>query len=301
MSDVRRGSGAAGQKTTRKTSMMSQADLRAAIERYATEVPRGEEAAALETFQSLKAALNAGTVRAAERDGDGIWRVNAWVKTGILLGFRLGRMGPAATGGPFPFYDKDTYPLRAVGAGDGIRIVPGGSAIRDGCYVAPGVVCMPPMYINVGAYVGEGTMVDSHALVGSCAQVGRRVHISAAAQIGGVLEPAGALPVIIEDEVLVGGNCGVYEGTVVRERAVLAPGTVLSGGTSVFDLVHNRLYRREGDRPLEIPAGAVVVPGARPVKAGAGAAAGISLYTPVIVKYRDEKTDAAVRLEDLLR
>ena len=275
--------------------------LRSQIERYAADVPPGEEAAALEVFQALKTALNAGSVRAAERGADGRWRVNSWVKTGILLGFRLGRMGPAAPGGPFPFYDKDTYPLRAMSPEQNVRIVPGGSAIRDGCYVAPGVVCMPPMYINVGAYVGEGTMVDSHALVGSCAQIGRRVHLSAGAQIGGVLEPAGALPVIIEDGVLVGGNCGVYEGTVVRERAVLAPGTILTGGTSVFDLVHDRVYRREGDQPLEIPPDAVVVPGTRPVKAGAGAAAGIALYTPVIVKYRDEKTDTAVRLEDLLR
>ncbi|HEV2086499.1 MAG TPA: 2,3,4,5-tetrahydropyridine-2,6-dicarboxylate N-succinyltransferase, partial [Gemmatimonadales bacterium] len=264
-------------------------------------VPPGEEAAALEAFQALKTALNAGSVRAAERGSDGRWRVNSWVKTGILLGFRLGRIGPAAVGGPFPFYDKDTYPLRAMSSAQNVRIVPGGSAIWDGCYVAPGVVCMPPMYINVGAYVGEGTMVDSHALVGSCAQIGRRVHLSAGAQIGGVLEPAGALPVIIEDGVLVGGNCGVYEGTVVRERAVLAPGTILTGGTSVFDLVHDRVYRREGDQPLEIPRDAVVVPGTRPVKAGAGATAGIALYTPVIVKYRDEKTDTAVRLEDLLR
>lgn len=277
------------------------ADLRAAIERYAEGVPSGEETDALEAFRLLKAELNAGTVRAAERGTDGVWRANAWVKAGILLGFRLGRIGPAATGGPFPFYDKDTYPLRDIGPDQGIRIVPGGSAIRDGCYIGTAVICMPPMYINVGAYVGEGTMVDSHALVGSCAQIGRRVHLSAAAQIGGVLEPAGALPVIIEDEVLVGGNCGVYEGTVVRERAVLAPGTILSGGTAVFDLVHDRVYRREGDQPLEIPAGAVVVPGTRPVKSGPGAAAGIGLYTPVIVKYRDEKTDTAVRLEELLR
>jgi 2,3,4,5-tetrahydropyridine-2-carboxylate N-succinyltransferase len=275
--------------------------LRGQIERYAADVPPGEEAAALEVFQALKTALNAGSVRAAERGPDGRWRVNSWVKSGILLGFRLGRIGPAAAGGPFPFYDKDTYPLRAMSAAQNVRIVPGGSAIRDGCYVAPGVVCMPPMYINVGAYVGEGTMVDSHALVGSCAQIGRRVHLSAGAQIGGVLEPAGALPVIIEDGVLVGGNCGVYEGTVVRERAVLAPGTILTGGTSVFDLVHDRVYRREGDQPLEIPPDAVVVPGTRPVKAGAGAAAGIALYTPVIVKYRDEKTDTAARLEELLR
>ena len=268
--------------------------LRSQIERYAADVPPGEEAAALEVFQALKTALNEGSVRAAERGPDGRWRVNSWVKSGILLGFRLGRIGPAAVGGPFPFYDKDTYPLRAMSSAQNVRIVPGGSAIRDGCYVAPGVVCMPPMYINVGAYVGEGTMVDSHALVGSCAQIGRRVHLSAGAQIGGVLEPAGALPVIIEDGVLVGGNCGVYEGTVVRERAVLAPGTILTGGTSVFDLVHDRVYRREGDQPLEIPPDAVVVPGTRPVKAGAGAAAGIALYTPVIVKYRDEKTDTAV-------
>lgn len=276
-------------------------ELRALIERYAEGVAPGEETAALEAFRALKAELNAGTVRAAERGADGVWRANAWVKAGILLGFRLGRIGPAATGGPFPFYDKDTYPLRAMAPDQGVRIVPGGSAIRDGCYIGTAVVCMPPMYINVGAYVGEGTMVDSHALVGSCAQIGRRVHLSAAAQIGGVLEPVGALPVIIEDEVLVGGNCGVYEGTVVRERAVLAPGTILSGGTAVFDLVRDRVYRREGDQPLEIPAGAVVVPGTRPVKSGAGAAAGIGLYSPVIVKYRDEKTETAVRLEELLR
>ncbi len=275
-------------------------DFRAAIERYAAGVPGDEEAAAREAFEALKAALNAGTVRAAERGPDGVWRANAWVKAGILLGFRLGRIEPALDG-PFPFFDKDTFPLRPIGREDGIRVVPGGSAIRDGCYVARGVVCMPPMYINVGAWVDEGTMVDSHALVGSCAQIGRRVHLSAGAQIGGVLEPAGALPVVIEDEVLVGGNCGVYEGAVVRERAVLAPGTILTGGTAVFDLVHDRVYRRDGDRPLEIPAGAVVVPGARPVRSGPGAREGISLYAPVIVKYRDERTDASVRLEELLR
>lgn len=302
MSDLRRGGGKAGKNASRRTdTSLSDGELRVAIERYSSAVPSGEEPNALAAFEALKAALNAGTVRAAERSPDGTWRANAWVKTGILLGFRLGRIAPAAVGGPFPFYDKDTFPLRAVGPAAGIRIVPGGSAIRDGCHVASGVVCMPPMYINVGAYVGEGTMVDSHALVGSCAQIGRRVHLSAAAQIGGVLEPAGALPVIIEDEVLVGGNCGVYEGTIVRERAVLAPGTILSGGTSVFDLVNDRVYRREGDRPLEIPAGAVVVPGTRPVKSGPGAGAGIGLYTPVIVKYRDEKTETSVRLEELLR
>ena len=281
--------------------MPAVAELRAELERYAGGVPQGEEPAALKAFRTLKAELNSGRVRAAERGSDGRWRPNPWVKAGILLGFRLGRVGPAATGGPFPFFDKDTYPLRALGPQDGVRLVPGGSAIRDGCYVAPGVVCMPPMYVNVGAYVDEGTMIDSHALVGTCAQIGKRVHLSAAAQIGGVLEPAGALPVIIEDEVLVGGNCGVYEGTVVRERAVLAPGTVLTGGTVVFDLVHDRTYGRDGASPLEIPPGAVVVPGSRPVRSGAGEAAGISLYAPVIVKYRDEKTDTAVRLEELLR
>ena len=275
--------------------------LRQAIERYHKEVPTGEEAEAREVFRALKEGLNAGSIRAAERAPDGRWRVNSWVKTGILLGFRLGHIGPAAAGGPFPFFDKDTYPLHAFQVSDNVRIVPGGSAIRDGAYVGPGVVCMPPMYINVGAYLGEGTMVDSHALVGSCAQVGRRVHISAGAQIGGVLEPAGAMPVIVEDEVLVGGNCGIYEGAIVRERAVLAPGTLISAGTAVFDLVHDRVYRRDGDRPLEIPAGAVVVPGTRPVKQGPGLHAGISLYAPVIVKYRDQKTDAAVRLEELLR
>jgi 2,3,4,5-tetrahydropyridine-2,6-dicarboxylate N-succinyltransferase len=282
-------------------SVETTAALRAELARFGGPVPPEEESAARVAFLELKAALNAGAVRAAERGPDGRWRANAWVKAGILLGFRLGRVQPAASGGPFPFYDKDLFPLRRIAQDDGIRLVPGGSAVRDGCYVAPGVVCMPPMYVNVGAYVGEGTMIDSHALVGSCAQIGRRVHLSAAAQIGGVLEPAGALPVIIEDEVMVGGNCGVYEGTIVRERAVLAPGTLLTGGTAVFDLVHDRVYRRDGDRPLEIPAGAVVVPGTRPVRSGPGERAGIGLYTPVIVKYRDEKTETAVRLEELLR
>jgi 2,3,4,5-tetrahydropyridine-2,6-dicarboxylate N-succinyltransferase len=284
-----------------KDPVSSREELRAEIERYATGVPEGEEARALGAFQSLKQLLNSGAVRAAEPGPDGTWRVNRWVKSGILLGFRLGRVTQVLSAGPFPFFDKDTYPLRSISPADGIRIVPGGSTIRDGCYVAPGVVCMPPMYINVGAYVGEGTMVDSHALVGSCAQIGRRVHLSAGAQIGGVLEPAGALPVIIEDEVLVGGNSGVYEGTIVRERAVLAPGTILSAGTSIFDLVRDQVYRREGDRPLEIPAGAVVVPGSRPIRSGPGAEAGVSLYAPVIVKYRDEKTETAIKLEELLR
>lgn len=275
--------------------------LRAAIERYVGGVPAGEEHAARDAVEALKALLNTGTVRAAERGPDGRWHANTWVKAGILLGFRIGAIVPAAEGSPFPFFDKDTYPLRKLRITDGVRVVPGGSSIRDGAYVARGVVCMPPMYINVGAYVDEGTMVDSHALVGSCAQVGRRVHLSAAAQIGGVLEPPNAVPVVIEDDVLVGGNCGVYEGTIVRERAVLAPGVLLTGGTPVYDLVHDRVYRRDGDQPLEIPAGAVVVPGSRPVKSGPGAAHGVHLYAPVIIKYRDEKTDAAVKIEELLR
>lgn len=276
-------------------------DLESRVTRYAARIPSGEERLARQAVDQLREALAAGTVRAAHRDQAGTWHANAWVKAGILLGFRLGVIVPVAEQGPFPFFDKDTWPLRKFRVTDGVRIVPGGSAVRDGAYVAPGVICMPPMYINVGAYVDEGTMVDSHALVGSCAQVGKRVHLSAAAQVGGVLEPANAVPVVIEDDVLVGGNCGVYEGTIVRTRAVLAPGVVLSGGTPVIDLVHDRVYRREAGKSLEIPAGAVVVPGSRPVKDGPGAAAGVQLYAPVIVKYRDDKTDAAVRIEDLLR
>jgi 2,3,4,5-tetrahydropyridine-2-carboxylate N-succinyltransferase len=276
-------------------------ELKAALERYATGVPEGEEATALGAFERLKAGLNAGVIRAAERGPDGRWVVNSWVKAGVLLGFRLGNVTPVARGGPFQFYDKDTWPLKQVSLADGVRIVPGGSSIRDGAYLAPGTVVMPPAFINAGAFVDEGAMVDSHALVGSCAQIGKRVHLSAAAQIGGVLEPVGALPVIIEDDVLVGGNCGVYEGTIVRERAVLAPGTILTAGTVVFDLVRNASYRRTAEQPLEIPAGAVVVPGSRPVTSGPGKEAGISLYTPVIVKYRDDRTDTSVRLEELLR
>lgn len=276
-------------------------ELRAAIERFSAGVPAGQEVAALGAFEELKAGLNAGTIRAAERDAQGEWRANAWVKAGILLGFRLGTVVEVAPGGPFGFFDKHTWPLKRVSAADGLRIVPGGSSIRDGAFVAPGTVIMPPAFVNAGAYIGEGTMVDSHALVGSCAQIGKRVHLSAAAQIGGVLEPVGALPVIIEDDVLVGGNCGVYEGTIVRERAVLAPGTILTGGTLVYDIVRNATYRRDGERPLVIPAGAVVVPGSRPVTSGPGREMSLSLYAPVIVKYRDAQTDTAVRLEELLR
>ncbi len=275
--------------------------LQERIERHAAGVGPGEESAARATFEELKRALEGGAVRAAERGADGVWRANAWVKTGILLGFRLGRTVVCEPAGPLAFLDKDTFPVRRFALEDGVRLVPGGSTVREGAHLAPGVICLPPMFVNTGAWVGAGTMIDSHALVGSCAQIGARVHLSAAAQIGGVLEPVGALPVIIEDDVLIGGNCGIYEGAIVRERAVLAPGTILTGGTVVFDLVHDRSYRREGDRPLEIPAGAVVVPGSRPVRRGPGAAAGIQLYAPVIVKYRDERTDAATALEELLR
>jgi 2,3,4,5-tetrahydropyridine-2,6-dicarboxylate N-succinyltransferase len=253
-------------------------------------------------FEEFKSALNRGKIRAAQRSAAGKWKVNPWVKQGILVGFRMGvivDMSPKD--GSLRFLDKDTYPIRNFTIEDRVRIVPGGSSIRDGAYIAPGVVCMPPMYVNAGAYVDEGTMIDSHALVGSCAQIGKRVHISAGAQIGGVLEPAGAMPVIIEDDVIVGGNCGIYEGTIVRERAVLASGTILTGSTPIFDLVHEQTYRRVGDSPLEIPANAVVVPGARAVHSEKGRDWGLSLYAPVIVKYRDQKTDASTQLEDVLR
>ncbi|HKG61657.1 MAG TPA: 2,3,4,5-tetrahydropyridine-2,6-dicarboxylate N-succinyltransferase [Pyrinomonadaceae bacterium] len=252
-------------------------------------------------FDELKRALNYGEVRAAEKSDDGKWIVNSWVKQGLLVGFRMGLITDMSLGESFKFFDKDTYPARPTEIEDNVRIVPGGSTIRDGVYIAPGVVCMPPMFVNAGAYVDAGTMIDSHALVGSCAQIGKRVHISAAAQIGGVLEPVGAMPVIIEDDVLVGGNCGVYEGTIVRERAVLASGTILTGSTPVYDLVRGEIYQRASDGPLEIPAGAVVVPGARAVTSERGREWGLSLYAAVIVKYRDEKTDTAVRLEDYLR
>jgi 2,3,4,5-tetrahydropyridine-2-carboxylate N-succinyltransferase len=253
-------------------------------------------------FNQFKAALTRGEVRAAERDATGSWQTNAWVKRGILLGFRMGLIiEQTPAGAPLQFLDKNTYPIQRFTPEDRVRIVPGGSSIRDGAYIAPGVVCMPPMFVNAGAYVDEGTMIDSHALVGSCAQIGKRVHISAAAQVGGVLEPAGAMPVIIEDDVIVGGNCGVYEGAIVRERAVLASGTIITGSTPVFDLVREEIYRRTKDGPLEIPAGAVVVPGSRTINTDKAREWGLSLYAPVIVKYRDEKTDASTQLEEALR
>lgn len=257
---------------------------------------------AMDAFLALREALEKGLVRAAEPDAGAPlgWRVNGWVKQGILLGFRLGAL-VSSDGEAFSFVDKHTYPVRRFDAGDGVRVVPGGSSIRAGAFVSPGVVCMPPMYINAGAHVEEGTMVDSHALVGSCAQIGKRVHLSAAAQVGGVLEPVNAAPVVIEDDVLVGGNCGIYEGTLVRRRAVLGAGTILTRGTPVYDLVRGEVLRAEGDRPLVIPEGAVVVPGSRAVTQGKGLEWKISLYTPVIVKYRDEKTELSLALEDLLR
>jgi 2,3,4,5-tetrahydropyridine-2-carboxylate N-succinyltransferase len=246
-------------------------------------------------------ALEAGRLRAAEPDSDGNWHAVPWVKRGILLGFRVGRIVESGQGDALSFVDKHTFPTRRFSATEGIRIVPGGSSVRRGAYLAPGVVCMPPMYVNVGSWVGAGTMIDSHALVGSCAQVGARVHLSAAAQVGGVLEPVNASPVVIEDDVIVGGNCGVYEGTIVREKAVLGAGVVLTRGTPVFDLVREKVYRGSADAPLEIPAGAVVVPGARAVKGGFAEEQGISLQTPVIVKYRDARTDLATALEGWLR
>jgi 2,3,4,5-tetrahydropyridine-2-carboxylate N-succinyltransferase len=255
-------------------------------------------------FARFKQALNAGEIRAAEPDAAQAsgWRVNGWVKKGILLGFRIGSIvdmsiDPARQ----PFLDKSTYPVHQFSPADGVRIVPGGSSIRDGCYIGKGVTCMPPMYVNAGAYVSDGTMIDSHALVGSCAQIGRNCHISAASQIGGVLEPVGALPVVIEDDVLIGGNCGVYEGTVVKKQAVLGTGTILNRSTPVYDLVRGEVYRATDDQPLVVPEGAVLIAGSRAVTSGPGKAWGISIYTPVIVKYRDEKTGSKIQLEDLLR
>jgi 2,3,4,5-tetrahydropyridine-2,6-dicarboxylate N-succinyltransferase len=276
--------------------------LQAEIERLFDEKRASYSPADFGIFEAFLNQLETGRIRAAEPDASSTngWRVNAWVKKGILLGFRMGDLRDMSVGA-LTFRDKHTYPLRRFGAEDGIRIVPGGSSVRSGAYLAKGVTCMPPMYINVGAYVGENTMVDSHALVGSCAQIGARCHISAASQIGGVLEPVGALPVIIEDDVLVGGNCGIYEGTVVKRRAVLGTGTILNRSTPVHDLVRKMVYRATDDQPLVIPEEAVLVAGSRAVTSGQGKDWGISVYTPVIVKYRDAKTDAKIQLEDLLR
>jgi 2,3,4,5-tetrahydropyridine-2,6-dicarboxylate N-succinyltransferase len=275
--------------------------LQSAIERLATlgEVEHNPEAR--QTFLKFRDQLTQGKIRAAEKI-DGQWKVNAWVKQGILLGFRLGELSKmGADTDVLSFVDKDTFPARHFSLADRVRVVPGGSSVREGAYVAPSVICMPPMFINVGAYVDEGTMVDSHALVGSCAQVGKRVHLSAAAQIGGVLEPVNAAPVIIEDDVLVGGNCGVYEGTLVGARAVLGAGTILTRSTPLYDLVRGQVYKAIDDKPLEVPENAVVVPGSRAVKKGQASDWNLSLYTPVIVKYRDERTDQRIELEEWLR
>ena len=283
---------------------MTVAELSQTIDRLAAAgagAPRDE---ARQAFSALRTALSEGTVRAAEPDAASPtgWTVNEWVKRGILLGFRFGEIADvSADHGRWPFFDKDTLPLKRPGAGSGIRIVPGGSTVRDGAYLGRGVICMPPMYVNIGAYVGAETLIDSHALVGSCAQIGTRVHLSAAAQIGGVLEPVGALPVIVEDDVLVGGNCGVYEGTIVRRRAVLAAGTILTGSTPLYDLPHGRIIEPASGEPLIVPEGAVVVPGTRPVASGRGREWGLSVATPVIVKYRDEKTSARTALETWIR
>jgi 2,3,4,5-tetrahydropyridine-2,6-dicarboxylate N-succinyltransferase len=265
---------------------------------------KADRAEARDAFARLRAALSSGEVRAAEPDPSSAsgWRVNTWVKQGILLGFRHGENADAsADHGRWPFFDKDTLPLKRLSTESKVRIVPGGSSVRDGVYLGAGVICMPPMYINIGAYVGDGTLVDSHALVGSCAQIGARVHLSAAAQIGGVLEPVGALPVVVEDDVLVGGNCGVYEGTVVKRRAVLAAGTILTGSTPIYDLPHERIIEPVPGEPLVVPEGAVVVPGSRPITKGPGHSWGLSVSTPIIVKYRDEKTDARTALEAWIR
>ncbi len=255
-------------------------------------------------FETFKEALNAGRIRSAEPDPSSPtgWRVNAWVKKGILCGFRMGAVVDMSIDRTRqPYFDKATYPVRKFAANSGVRIVPGGSSIRDGCYIGKGVTCMPPMYINVGAWVDDGTMVDSHALIGSCAQIGRNCHVSAAAQIGGVLEPVGAMPVIIEDDVLVGGNTGVYEGTIVKRRAVLGTGVILNRSTPLYDVVNGKVISATDTMPVVVPEGAVVVAGSRAISSGPGKEMGISLYTPVIVKYRDAKTDARIQLEDLLR
>lgn len=280
------------------------AELKAQIEELFEQGEKADALTARNAFVRLRDALGEGTVRAAEPDPSHPtgWRVNAWVKQGILLGFRFGRLVDVSMDhGKWPFFDKDTMPIKTLGLDGQVRLVPGGSSIREGAYVARGVICMPPMYINIGAWVGEGSLIDSHALVGSCAQVGSRVHISAGAQIGGVIEPVGAMPVIVEDEVLVGGNTGIYEGAVIKRRAVIGAGTVLTGSTPIYDLPNGRILRPEPGQPAVVPEGAVVVPGARAVNVGAGVEWGLSLVTPVIVKYRDEKTDTRAELERWIR
>ena len=278
----------------------SDSKLQADIQSLFADASISDPAPARHVFQEFRSRLTRGKIRAAEKI-EGRWRVNAWVKQGILLGFRLGEMKEMGDGDVLSFVDKDTFPARRISLADRVRLVPGGSSIREGAHVAPSVICMPPMFINVGAYVDEGTMIDSHALVGSCAQIGKRVHLSAAAQVGGVLEPVNADPVIIEDDVLVGGNCGIFEGTLVRARAVLGAGTILTRSTPLYDLVRGEVYRASADKPLEVPENAVVVPGSRAVQKGKGAEWNLSLYTPVIVKYRDEKTERGIELEDWLR
>jgi 2,3,4,5-tetrahydropyridine-2-carboxylate N-succinyltransferase len=278
--------------------------MQAEIEKLFEENPKPPRQTDFDLFNNFRQALNLGLVRAAEPDAASIsgWRVNIWVKKGILIGFRLGAMVDMSIDRQRqPWFDKATWPVKQFDGSEGVRIVPGGSSIRDGCYIGKGVTCMPPMFINTGSWVGDGTMIDSHALVGSCAQVGNNCHVSAASQLGGVLEPVGAMPVILEDNVLVGGNCGVYEGTVVKRGAVLGTGTVLNRSTPVYDLVREKIYRATDDEPLLIPEDAVVVAGSRPISKGAGKNWGLSLYTPVIVKYRDEKTGTKIMLEDLLR
>jgi 2,3,4,5-tetrahydropyridine-2-carboxylate N-succinyltransferase len=279
-------------------------NLQATIESLFLQGPNADRDAAREAFFDLRRSLSRGEARAAEPDpaSPGGWRVNAWVKQGILLGFRFGvTVEMSADHGRWPFYDKDTMILKKPGMDAGVRIVPGGSTVREGVFMGHGVICMPPMFINIGAYVGDGTLVDSHALVGSCAQIGQRVHLSAAAQIGGVIEPIGAMPVIVEDDVLVGGNTGVYEGAIIKQRAVIAAGTVITGSTPIYDLPNGRIIKAEPGQPLIVPAGAVVVPGARAVTVGAGKDWGLSLATPVIVKYRDDKTDTRTELEAWIR
>ena len=266
---------------------------------YDTPLEKVDRLGAREAVEQLKTLLNKGDVRAAQASG-GTWHVNAWVKKGILLGFRVGVLKDSSQNS-FRYFDKDSMSLKKIGLDDSVRIVPGGTAVRDGVYLGKGVIIMPPAYVNIGAFIDHETMIDSHALVGSCAQVGKKVHISAGAQIGGVLEPVGAMPVIIEDEVLVGGNCGVYEGTIVRRRAVLAAGVILTGSTPVYDIVNKQIYRRTAAEPLTIPENAVVVPGSRPASGPWASKQGISLSSPVIVKYRDAKTDATTALEDSLR